>query len=303
MKKKNLFLACFVTVFFLILNCTSTQSQQETGKASLFLWKLEQGNAVLYFFGSIHMGTDIIYPLDDRIYNAYNESDKLVVELNINDQDNLIEIQQLTMQKGMFTGGESIADYIDEKMLEKLNALAAEYNMPEHIAAKLKPWTFEITLASLEMRKLGYDPMLGLDMHFIFKAEEDKKPIIELESPEDQINLLSGIPLKDQVLSLKFTLVDLENLAVDFEELVNAWKTGNTEKFVTLTRQSFEAQPEFADIYKRLFINRNIQWVDKYEEMIAAGGKYFIVTGAGHLAGENSVVDLLRAKGYKVKQL
>ena len=41
----------------------------------------------------------------------------------------------------------------------------------------------------------------------------------------------------------------------------------------------------------------------RIEEFLRAGGSTFVVVGAGHLAGRGSIVELLRAKGYAVRQL
>jgi uncharacterized protein YbaP (TraB family) len=93
--KRVLPLFYLLIIFSLALSCASARLQTESNKNNLFLWKLEQGNAVLFLYGSIHMGTDTIYPLDERIYQAYAEADKLIVELNTLNQGKSDKIRGL----------------------------------------------------------------------------------------------------------------------------------------------------------------------------------------------------------------
>jgi uncharacterized protein len=55
--------------------------------------------------------------------------------------------------------------------------------------------------------------------------------------------------------------------------------------------------------YKRLLDDRNIGMADKIAKMAQRGEKAFVVVGAGHLVGANSVVELLSQSGFKVKQV
>jgi uncharacterized protein YbaP (TraB family) len=43
--------------------------------------------------------------------------------------------------------------------------------------------------------------------------------------------------------------------------------------------------------------------VNKINQMMKEDKKLFVVVGAGHLAGEKSVVDLLKKQGLEVQQI
>jgi uncharacterized protein YbaP (TraB family) len=53
-------------------------------------------------------------------------------------------------------------------------------------------------------------------------------------------------------------------------------------------------------IYNALLKSRNEDWVPKIEAMLEEPGTVLIAVGAGHLAGKDSVIQLLRADGYEV---
>ena len=55
--------------------------------------------------------------------------------------------------------------------------------------------------------------------------------------------------------------------------------------------------------YALLFTQRNKGWTEKVEVLMAGEGDYFIAVGAGHLVGDDSVVNMLRAKGYAIERV
>jgi len=50
--------------------------------ADLFLWEIKKESNTSYILGSIHLLPKSVYPLDNKIETAFQESDVLVVELD-----------------------------------------------------------------------------------------------------------------------------------------------------------------------------------------------------------------------------
>jgi uncharacterized protein YbaP (TraB family) len=50
-------------------------------------------------------------------------------------------------------------------------------------------------------------------------------------------------------------------------------------------------------------VDRNNKWVRDIEGYLNGSGNTMVVVGAAHLVGDNSVVNLLRKRGYKVVKL
>ena len=131
------------------------------------------------------------------------------------------------------------------------------------------------------------------------KAKTDAKEIGFLEPVEFQINLLGNMVKQDQNAFLNQTLKDLGIVSDLAGDLVKFWKTGDAKKLHALLYKSFKDYP---DLHNRLLIQRNKQWLEKIETLMQENKNVLFVVGAGHLVGPQSVVDLLRKKGYKVKQ-
>ena len=54
------------------------------------------------------------------------------------------------------------------------------------------------------------------------------------------------------------------------------------------------------DVYDRIIVARNEDWVDQIDQFMRGEGKILIAVGAGHLVGPDSIPAMLRAIGYRV---
>jgi len=76
----------FRNIFLLSLTLFSVTCFADNGKPDL--WKFEKHGNVSYLFGSIHIGSQDMYPMSDRVIEAYQGSDELVVEIDIKPKKN-----------------------------------------------------------------------------------------------------------------------------------------------------------------------------------------------------------------------
>jgi uncharacterized protein YbaP (TraB family) len=150
--------------------------------------------------------------------------------------------------------------------------------------------------------KSGYDPEYGIDKYFLSKAA-GKKKILELESLDYQIDLLSGLDDTEQELFLLYTLKDLKILVQEVDKLVDAWKSGAAESMESTITKSFTEDRKFYPIYEKLIYKRNRNMTLKIEDFLRTSGTYFVVVGAAHLLGDRGIIQLLKEKGFNVEQL
>jgi uncharacterized protein len=62
---------------------------------------------------------------------------------------------------------------------------------------------------------------------------------------------------------------------------------------------AMKASPE---LYARLLVERNANWVESVETCVRQKTSCFVVVGAAHLVGPDSLVAMLQKKGYTVEQ-
>ena len=265
-----------------------------------FLWKVQSKTTTAYLLGSIHFMKKDIYPLDRRIEDAFDESAVLAVEANINDVSKL-DMQAL-MQKAFYPPDDTLEKHISMETYERARKEFGAFGIPAWLINKQKPWFLALTLESMELVKLGFDPDYGVDVHFLSEAS-GKKKIKELESVDYQINLLSGFSDGEQEAFLLSTLGGLSSYKKEADKLLDAWISGDAGGMESILRESITEDKQTASVFDKLLYERNRNMVSKIEGYLKTGETHFVVVGAAHLLGEKGIINLLRQKGYQVEQM
>jgi len=271
-------------------------------RGNSFIWEIKSDKVKSSFLvGSIHMLDDSVYPLSNVFETAFLNSDCLAVEANVSD-DKRMALTSLTMKLGVYKGEKTLKSSISEETYKITEKRLKELGMDIKGLDKFKPWMVAMTIASVEMAKLGFDPNKGIDKYFLNKAE--KKEIIELEGVEFQLNLFNGLSEEEQELFLFHTVTDKTNTESEFKKMVDAWKVGECKKFNELVELNIKKFPKLKNMYYKLVDERNVNMANKIDDFIKTTPKtYFVVVGAAHLVGERGLINLLRKKGYTLKQL
>ena len=265
-----------------------------------FLWRIQSKTNTVYVLGSLHLSKKEIYPLNQKIESAFDQSNVLAVEANINDIKK-IDIQKL-MESAFYPGNDTLEKHVSPETYEWVRKEASGLGISIELINKQKPWFLSMTLVALETLKLGLDPNLGIDKYFLSKAE-GKKKILELESLDYQINLLSNLSDKDQELFLVYTLRDLKIMEQEVNKLIQAWSSGDTKGMESILTRSVSEDKRLSSIFEKLIYERNRKMVLKIEDFLRAKETYFVIVGAGHLVGDQGIIEILREKGYIVEQL
>ena len=269
----------------------------------LFLWKLTRGPVTMHILGSVHLGEADFYPLDNKITQAFVNSDVLVAEVNYF-EINMLEVQSYMQTEGGLDDNSVIDDYLPPEEMEILHGILNHYGIPYETVKHLKPWLIETTIALMSMMELNIDPSFGIDIHLSNEARQAGIDIFGLETGIEQIEFLNTIPLDVQVYSLMETLRDFESVAVQIEELISYWQSGDVQSMEDLIAGELLSIPQGKVYYQELLVNRNINWMDVLLSMCSEfekmnGGNIFIVVGSGHLVGPDNLIDLLRGKGFE----
>jgi uncharacterized protein YbaP (TraB family) len=290
-----------VCLFFSLLVAANGQAQpNEAGSSSKScLWVVETKSNRLFLLGSLHVFKSEAYPLADAINQAYTSSQRLVFETDLKAMmDPAIQAKMLAL--GVYPEGQNLFQHISEGTKKHLEDKLADLGLPAAHFMQFKPWLLAVTLTMLDLQRLGFNPLYGVDVYFFTKATADGKEIEHLETVEYQLDLLGNMNTGDQKAFLDQTLKDLEISAQLAGDMMKFWQTGDVDKLYALLFKSFEDYPDIED---RLLTRRNHDWLLKIEKMLAEPKKTMIIVGAGHLIGPEGLVALLRQRGYVVKQL
>jgi uncharacterized protein YbaP (TraB family) len=263
------------------------------------LWKVTTASGNAYLLGSIHFGRQDMYPLDPMIDRIFEAADALVVEANL--LAVAPETQALLLRnKGLYPEGDNLKANLTPATWQALEAAVQRYGIPAAVLQRQEPWLTALTLSTLAFQRAGYSEALGIDLHFLRKAQRQKKPIIELESVATQLSLFDTFTAQEQEAFLLVTLQELNKGARSLEAIVAAWREGDAETIDTLLNETLHTSPELERIYRLLLVDRNVAMADKITAFMQQGKSVFVVVGAGHLVGEKGLVELFKKKGYQV---
>jgi len=263
------------------------------------VWKVTSGENTLYIGGTIHLLTAEDYPLPKAYDKAYQVSDKIVFETNM---DALTDsnFQKKTQETLSYIDGTTIDQVITPNTYDLLKTYLDTRNIPVTAIQHLKPSSLAMSLSMIELQRLGFTSE-GVDQFYSKKATQDQKHKAWLEQPEDQIQILDELNQQDNNLIVRYALSEIEEMSESVVSLRDSWRKGDMKTLATLEMDNL--RKDYPDIYQSLLVRRNNLWVPQIENMLKDTNIEFVMVGAMHLAGPDSVLAKLKANGYKVSQL
>jgi hypothetical protein len=279
-----------------LLGFTQNGSKSATNEKSSLLWKIS-GHGLekpSYLFGTIHMLCEEDAMLGDSLKKAIRNCDNVYLEVQM---DNLMEMVGMLGQLSM-RDDTTLSDLLSKDDYEKVKKYFDEKGsmLPFSMLETLKPI---LAASMLEENSLPCGTPVAMEQLIMEEAKSDEKSIKGLETMAYQASVLDSIPYKVQAQQL-VSYIDSANKGVDenkeFNELLEAYKSQDLKKLEELMVKSDIGMSSYTDV---LLYNRNRNWVKKLKTILP-GKSLVIAVGAGHLPGDQGVIQLLRKEGYTV---
>jgi uncharacterized protein YbaP (TraB family) len=263
------------------------------------VWKVSNDKNTLYIGGTIHLLKEESFPLPTEYDKAYALSDKLIFETDI-EATQSPEFQQKVMGHLILTDGSTLESHLTTETFQALKKHLQSKGIPIENFQPLKPAAVALTISGLEFQANGFLQQ-GVDQYYSSKAKSDSKAQGWLESIDEQIGFITSLGQGESDKMISYTLEDLESLPQQLNALLQVWEEGNLDKMEAL--MITDMQEQAPQMYKDLLVNRNNNWLPKITQMLNNPQTEFVLIGAAHLAGEDSVLNKLKAKGYKIEKL
>ena len=262
-----------------------------------FIWKIERDGRTGWLVGSIHILTPDHYPLPDAMERAFMRSATLMQEI---DQRELAspEIVALVQQKGFYQDNRSLDTDVSKETFAAIRRRVEQLGLDIERFKRMKPWMASLTLMAIEVRKGGFDSAHGVDRYFFEKAPRMGKNFRALETAAEQIGFMADLDTPTQEAMFLEAAEGRDSELTQVAAMAEAWRKGDV---ATLERIILETMKDAPKVYDLIFVQRNRAWIPKIEECLAEG-YCFVVIGAGHLVGPDSVLVELAKRGYKVTQ-
>lgn len=288
----------FITIFLLL-------TLSILGNTKYFMWQVSDKDTTIYLAPTVHLLPNDFYPINERVLEKLSSSDYLAVEFDVTNEENL---QKMISQgaKYMYNDGfAKISTLISPEDFEKLRVAFDNRGVDIRPLEFLSPFFLSQTLIQLELGKKGYKTNTGLDKYFIEFAKERGIGVLELEDPIYQLKVLSEVD-KDYMLNMLVESTNEEEMQkgiVLLEDLVKTVQNGDIEGFSNIFSMMIEEDGETSPLYEKLLDERNIGMTDKIISYLEGKGTYFVAVGGGHYIGTNSIIDLLKSRGYEVVEV
>jgi uncharacterized protein len=172
--------------------------------------------------------------------------------------------------------------------------------------APLKPFMAVSMLVFAEWGRLGYLPQYGVDGYLIGRARSQGKKVLEIEGLAVQAQLIESLTPEENRMLFSGTLSALESglTAEQIAGMVNAWQSGDPDLLLQIARKYNDLVPGAREFEQKFIWSRHRSMADKIEGYLnRSKERHFIAVGSLHLAGPEGLVEVLRRRGYTVRQM
>jgi uncharacterized protein YbaP (TraB family) len=260
------------------------------------LWVVRDADTTIYLFGTVHLLPNDTGWRYSALDQALSDSKTLYIELTDDDPANMTA---LVLRHGMDVT-HPLNTLLNHSDMLRLGNAANKAGVPGGLQTldMMRPWLAALTIATAPLLKAGLDPEHGVDKQLKSQMVSAGKPVLGLETAEQQIRFLADMPQSVQLALLRSTLRDFDRASIQLTELINAWKDGDVATIAQLEDEEMRQKEPM--LYQRLLVQRNQSWAATIGDLLRhQQGTIFIAVGAAHLAGPDSVQAQLRKLGIE----
>lgn len=258
-------------------------------KKSLFWeFRLTPEERPSVIFGTIHLATSEAFAHWDRIKSLIDTYDHVFTESSLEQNG-----QQKINKYVFFEEPDVFLKYLSINRWRRMRQTFLKYFKVD--IERMRDMRPLFILSALYQ---SIEPSMGTSLdHRIWQyAEENEKHVDGIESIEEQIQIMLGLSNRTQYRQLARMSRRISGLKTKFRSVVNAYKEEDILKLLQLSKNSLGMDKA------ALLQNRNEIMVDRIIRSHNAVPSFFCF-GAGHLAGSNGVIAILKNKGALVKAL
>lgn len=275
---------------YILTLITGLSFSQELEKS--LLWKIS-GNGLKqdsYLYGTIHITCDAT--LDENTLKALKATEQLFLELDMDDKSMQMQMMKYMMMKD----GAKLSTLLKAEDFQLVDEfLKKNINMSAKMFDSFKP--FMIT--TMLYPKMLDCPFQSVESELMKVTKEQNEEVFGLETVEDQMKVFDNIPYQTQAEELlKTAKGDLTKDKEEMQKMMAIYQNKDIEGMLKMMDNSDNKIT--ADNQEVLLNNRNRNWIPVMAKTMKEKPTFFGV-GAGHLAGDEGVIKLLRKQGYKVE--
>ncbi len=272
----------------------------EITQATPALWIVSDEDTTISILGTMHMMRPGVQWFTGEVRSAYEAADEIVVETippAVEEQQAIIVDMAVDKSGQSLRSKLSVADRIQFE-----NALFG-LGIPSSSFDALEPWMAFMTISLIPMMQAGYSPEIGVESILTQAATADEKPMIGLEGFEEQLGFLDSLDEQLQITILNSTVQQIHSIRTMMRSLEELWATGRIDELGEAMQESMHGYAESEEFTNAILYKRNHAWARWVNERMKQSGNVLMAVGAGHLTGDQSLLQLLSNEGFAVRRV
>ena len=270
------------------------------------LWRIEKdGVTPSHLFGTFHTNDPDVLDLPRVLTRAFFRADAVALEVEIYSKASYNALGASAVDTLVIDDGRTLRQIVGRDLYSDVVAGLTPYGVPEQALQQIKPWgVYHLLTATAHDPRSAHGSGLFLDLWLGQKAVHHGKPLIGLETVEEQRAIFAGLSEEDQVDLLDSAIAYSSEGGITLEELKKLYLAGD---LTALFRRSYEPSRRLGPkamlaVIERLLDNRNAVMVERMQPLLADGNA-FIAVGAAHLPGKAGILQMLVDQGYTVTRV
>ncbi|MEA1071495.1 TraB/GumN family protein [Sphingomonas sp. LY160] len=286
-----------------LLGLTSFSSmanaQAAPADAKPAMWRVADADTTIYLFGTIHLLPEGTKWRSAAFDKAAAGADTLVIETDIDDknpQATIAELFKLAISPGL----PPLSERVKPERKAALEKAVAAAGIPIAALDKMETWAAAFLLLGGQFKDLGLQPGSGVESDLKKQFTSSGKTIGQLETNAEQLGYFDRLSEKSQREFLDGMLENPGDMKKQFGSMLATWARGDVAGMAKSFNDELDESPELRDA---LLTQRNANWTKWVKTRLDQPGTVMVAVGAGHLAGDQSVVAMLEKQGLKVARV
>ena len=286
-------IVAFLTAALAIL-INFTAGAQATDNKSL-LWQITGKGLTKpsYLFGTMHQICEDDYVWTDKMKTSLEKSEKVCFEMDMDDPAVMMEVAAGLIDKS----GKELKDYFTPEQYKLVQQYVKDsLGMDITMFTRMKPIMLQTMMG---LKEVNCKNPVSYEENIMKTAQDEHKEVLGLEEAQEQLSVLETIPVDSVITKLMEDITGHKQEGdEEYQKLIAAYKQQDIPalyQYITASNTISDDMGQFLDV-------RNKKWIPRMSKKMEKSSVFFAV-GAGHLWGDNGVINLLRKDGYTIKPI
>lgn len=258
-------------------------------KKQTLLWKISHPSfsGDSFVFGTMHVSDARAFRYEELVKEKIQICDAFALEFNLESAQ-----LNLTSEAMNLPDGKTLDSMIPPKKFEKINKRFQRMtgydlrNFNRSIPMQITNLMAEVILSN--------DRLKSLDETLFQYAKEQEKILLGIETFEEQLEIMTKIPIENQLKALLKTFKSIKQFRKQVLKMTELYEQADIHQLYKSAKKSTGAERKLL-LYDRNEIMANRMTKMMHEQTMVCA------IGAAHLAGKRGVLRLLKQNGFKVK--